>query len=266
MKKSTETIISLAVMAALSVGNIAFVQSGLWQIGKGTMMDLSSLDAASYQVESVAQTGDGYVVTAFAQGFQSDVKVEVTFDAEGKVIQDISIVSQAETDGLGTRVTETDFTDQFKGIGAPVGLNGKEVAIASPTGSSGTGVEDSAESAEAVKTGKSDPEEWNSGDQSPEAVAVRALYSSDLLSSAWNDMPLTTATADLSPEEQAERRLAQAGLTASETGTEEAKEAAAVNETAAASVDAVSGATISSKAVVTAINNSYYFLAESGIR
>ncbi|MFR4438573.1 MAG: FMN-binding protein [Hungatella sp.] len=32
------------------------------------------------------------------------------------------------------------------------------------------------------------------------------------------------------------------------------------------SVDAVSGATISSKAVVTAINNSYYFLAESGIR
>ncbi|MFR4438574.1 MAG: hypothetical protein ACLT46_01385 [Hungatella sp.] len=46
---------------------------------------------------------------------------------------------------------------------------------------------------------------------------MRALYSSDLLSSAWGIMPLTAATA-IFPRRNGQREDWQAGLTASETG------------------------------------------------
>lgn len=297
MEKKTKNskVLPVLIMGALSIGNIGFVQSGIWSFASGTVLDISSWNASAYQVESVRQSKEGsYIVTSKAAGFQSDVEVAVTFDESGEMIEQIEIISQAETDGIGTKVLEESFTSQFQGVAAPIGLKGKTLAIASPeTGEIwGNGVaEEATVIAEETKE-LSNPEEWNADDQSPEAVAVRnlygaglltssiekrpletaladatpeerakeALYDADLLASSKGGQPLTDPLADYSPEDKAVANLSEAGLTAAVVSADQLALAAiggSLNE-----VDAVTGATVSSTAVVQAIDQAYFFMQE----
>ena len=303
MRKSTINQIGAAViMGIISVGNIVFVHSGIWNAAAGAAVDISGMDAGTYQVSAVSRLKDGgYAVTGTAAGYQSDIEVHITFDAAGTVVQKIEVLAQAETDGLGANITGAGFSEQFNGQPAPFGLNGKNTAILMP----GTGAVLGAGPAGAASTGagtgtepradrRSNPERWNSEDQSPEAVAVRNLYQAGLLSSSVEQQPLTTAVADRSPEEQAAHRLYQAGLTTAagqsgsvtDPGSPEAKaerklaEAgltvmagdgdltdppALASQAASADlyeIDAVSGATISSAAVVQIIDNAYFFMQD----
>ena len=59
----------------------------------------------------------GIVFKATAKGYSSTIETLVGASREGKIIA-IKVISQNETPGLGTRVTETTFTDQFinKGV------------------------------------------------------------------------------------------------------------------------------------------------------
>ncbi|GAB6138401.1 RnfABCDGE type electron transport complex subunit G [Halanaerobaculum tunisiense] len=57
----------------------------------------------------------GYAVENSGQGFQSKLKLMIGLDLEQSKIIKINILSQAETPGLGARITEPDFKSQFKG-------------------------------------------------------------------------------------------------------------------------------------------------------
>ncbi|MDO5407107.1 MAG: FMN-binding protein [Eubacteriales bacterium] len=266
--KKKETLVSLAVMCALSAANIAFVESGIWKVGEGKAVDISGMDAASYGVTSLNQTKEGYRVHASAAGFQSDVEVAVTFDSEGKVIQALEIASQAETDGIGSNVTSPEFTGQFAGVQAPVSFKGKDLAVVSPgTGAAyGAVTEGASEEEEAVQegTGLSDPAAWNPQDQSVESNTVRKLYASGLTLSAMEETELVTPVADLPAEEQSLVRMERAGLLASSAKEEAQGETGAEGTSAGITteLDAVSGATISSSAAAVAVNNAYFFLQE----
>lgn len=329
MKNSTQTLIAVVVMGALSVGNIAFVESGIWQTGKAEEISILSMDAGAYQVEALQLQKDGrYTVTGSAAGFQSDVKLSVTFDVTGNSIEDVKVLSQAETMGLGTKITDADFTDRFSGIQAPVGLSGKEIAVGSPTAKAdGESTVKDSHIKGAPANVRRDPATWNIGDQTAEAQSARALYNAGLLSTAvesremktaYKDMPakekamaslyrsglsasavkkqpMAKVAANLSAKEQTVQKLYQAGLLASAAAGEEyepvaadlSAEGQAINrldqagllvkheqqnsveaedaeKTSAAisEIDAVSGATVSSTAAVTAVNNCYYFLRE----
>lgn len=48
------------------------------------------------------------------KGYSSVIETMVAMDKDGKILQ-IKIISQNETPGLGSRVTESFFTDEFKG-------------------------------------------------------------------------------------------------------------------------------------------------------
>ena len=50
-----------------------------------------------------------------AKGYHEFIEVMVGFGADGEVIG-ISIMTHTETPGLGARIVEPEFTDQFKGI------------------------------------------------------------------------------------------------------------------------------------------------------
>lgn len=69
----------------------------------------------------------GYVVQLTVAGCQGPIEIQAGFDMEGK-IQSISCGGQkfAETSGLGARVKESKFRDQFAGLFVPVAL-GEEI-------------------------------------------------------------------------------------------------------------------------------------------
>lgn len=57
----------------------------------------------------------GYAFLAIGKGYGGDINILVGLEDE-TTVKAIKIVSQEETPGLGTRITEPFFTDQFVGI------------------------------------------------------------------------------------------------------------------------------------------------------
>ena len=56
----------------------------------------------------------GYAVYGFGKGYQSIIRVAVGLNPDFS-IRGIKILDQAETEGLGTRILEDDFIQQFSG-------------------------------------------------------------------------------------------------------------------------------------------------------
>ncbi len=57
----------------------------------------------------------GYAFIAIGKGYGGEINTIVGIDKDYK-IKEISVVSNTETPGLGTRILETFFTDQFKDL------------------------------------------------------------------------------------------------------------------------------------------------------
>ena len=275
-----------AATVAMAVGLIA-VQHARTTVA-GTLLPVSEADAAAYGISAVYQLDDGsYRVEGTQKGFQSDVQAAVTLDAEGNVSA-VEILSQAETDNLGGQCVNPEFTSQYQGA-APFTLAGKSYTVTDPaTGAAYASAGAVAEDTTAAE--EFDPTQWNVSDTSPEAEATRRMYAAGLTLSALNGQPLSDELAppldssaeavarrrlyaaelsksaldgepmaipfaDLSAEEQSKARLAQADLT-----TEQAQTGAVSADLT--EVDALSGATITSTAVTTIVNNSYFYVTE----
>lgn len=291
-KKRYDQVIAAGVMCVLSLGTIFTAETVKKQAAaafSGTVADISGLNGDKYQVKELHTLADGsYVVYGTAKGFAGDIETAVVFDQTGEHILNLTVTSQGETAGIGTKVTEDGFLSQFQNIAAPVKVADLEV-LSPVAGAAGTAAE-----GEAVNLADEnyDPAQWNPEDTSPEAKTMRTLYEAGLLKSSFEgekmetpvaDLPpegktmnalykaglltssiegekLTKPFSDLSPEEQATLKLEEAGLA---QGKKEEPAGEPVN---AIDVDAVSGATISSKAVAATINNGYFFLKEEVLK
>ena len=252
----------------------------------GTALPLADADAATYGVSAVYQLDDTtYYVVGSKQGFQSEVQAGVTLDRDGNVL-DVKILAQAETDSLGAQCENPEFTAQYQGA-APFTLAGKSYTVTDPVTGAAYAAAGAAEEQPAA-AGDFDPAQWRAFDTSPEAEATRKMYAAGLTLSALNGEPLDDELAppldssaeavarrklyaamlsksaldgepmaipfaDLSAEEQSKARLEQASLTT--TGNASGAVSADLTE-----VDALSGATITSSAVTTIVNNSYFYV------
>ncbi len=93
-------------------------------------LPLTVNEQETYHVESAAQAQDaagevtGYIVITVARGYKSDIRVQSTFTADGRMLAGIRVLSQNETEYLGTRVESGDFTSLFAGRLAPMKLWG----------------------------------------------------------------------------------------------------------------------------------------------
>lgn len=93
-------------------------------------ISLTAQEKEIYRVESAAQAEDtagqvtGYVIVTTARGYKSDIRVQSTFAADGETLAGIRVLSQDETEYLGTRVESVDFTSLFAGRLAPMKLWG----------------------------------------------------------------------------------------------------------------------------------------------
>ena len=253
----------------------------------GTALPLADADAATYGVSAVYQLDDTtYYVVGSKQGFQSEVQAGVTLDRDGNVL-DVKILAQAETDSLGAQCVNPEFTAQYQGA-APFTLAGKSYTVTDPaTGAAyaAAGASDASAAAQDF-----DPAQWNVSDTSPEAEATRRMYAAGLTLSALNGQPLDDELPpplDSSAEAVARRKLYAAGLSKSAQDGEaqalpyadwsaekqsayrlaEAGLTAGLSDSGAVSadlteVDALSGATITSAAVTTVVNDSYFYVTE----
>ncbi len=108
---------------------------------------------AAYGVLSAAAALDGngtvtgYVLITAKTGYKSTIRVQSTFTADGKRLAAIRVLSQNETEYLGTRVASESFTAGFAGRRLPVKL-WPSAALASPV----DGLSGSTVSAQAVVT------------------------------------------------------------------------------------------------------------------
>ena len=271
-----------AATVAMAIGLIA-MQHARTTVA-GTLLPVSEADAAAYGISTVYQLDNGsYRVEGSQKGFQSDVQAAVTLDAEGNVSA-VEILSQAETDSLGGQCVNPEFTSQYQGA-APFTLAGKSYTVTDPLTGAAYAAAGAAEEQPAA-AGDFDPAQWRTYDTSPEAEATRKMYAAGLTLSALNGEPLDDELAppldssaeavarrklyaamlsksaldgepipfaDLSAEEQSKVRLEQASLTT--TGNASGAVSADLTE-----VDALSGATITSSAVTTIVNNSYFYV------
>lgn len=71
------------------------------------------------EIYIIYQDGEkaGYAFMASGSGYSGNIDIMVGLDS-GFGIKGLSILSQTETPGLGSRITESLFTDQFKGLSA----------------------------------------------------------------------------------------------------------------------------------------------------
>ena len=77
-------------------------------------------------IESVTAGNDGsYVFVAYADGFVGKIRVEVCIGADGKIVYTKTLSSSETPDYGGTILGDSDFRDQFTGIGQD-GVDGVE--------------------------------------------------------------------------------------------------------------------------------------------
>ena len=64
-----------------------------------------------------ADNGSGYVITAASRGYNGDVPAAAAFSGEGTILR-VIMMENSETPGMGQKVTESSFEDQFTGLKA----------------------------------------------------------------------------------------------------------------------------------------------------
>ena len=80
----------------------------------------------------MADNGEGYVITLTGAGYGGNVTIIVGIGSDG-LISGTSVLSQSETAGLGTRITNEDFQSQF--LGKDSSLDGVDVISGSTVSS-----------------------------------------------------------------------------------------------------------------------------------
>ena len=136
--KNVRGILALAVVTALSFGVIygshtfseKFAAENTQTAQEGQSEVLEELDTEGFDgIEKAVKTSDGYLVTVRTKGYGGDIVMDVAFDAEGKTVTKVTVKEQTETEGVGSKITETEFLSQFEGVEAPVYLPGMNVPM-----------------------------------------------------------------------------------------------------------------------------------------
>lgn len=129
MNKNVRGLIALAVVTALSFGVIAGSRALSKDAGvsaeNGNTQVLEELDVADVEnIERAAKTSDGFEVEVKEKGYGGDIHMKVKFDESKNTVMGLEIISQTETEGVGSKITEDSFLQQFQNMTAPVYVPG----------------------------------------------------------------------------------------------------------------------------------------------
>ena len=251
-KKAPLEVADIDVIAGATISSTAVVNAlnGAYNASKGIVVETP-------QAQLPEKPEGGAVYSASAQGFGGPVAVEASFDEEGKITY-ISIGDSqfAETPGLGARALEDDFQAQFIGKQMPLSLSDID-ALTGATITS-TAVVDALNQAYDISQGRgaepaSAPEAQASEKPAVTFGADAFGFESDVyVEAAFEDGRITWISIG-------DKRFAETpGLGAK--ALEEEFQAQFIGKAvplALEDIDAISGATFTSTAVVEAINKAY---------
>ncbi len=141
-RRGPSRLLSALVMGAVSVGLVLL--SGWWytaarqpyltthdvaiSVEGAADLPATEADMTTYGILSAARALDeagqptGYVIIAQRTGYKSAIRVQCTFAGDGSTLAGIRILSQDETEYLGSRITADSFTSGFAGRRLPVKL------------------------------------------------------------------------------------------------------------------------------------------------
>ena len=139
--KTVKGIIALAVVTALSFAVIIGSNQLSKNMTAGTQGETAEVTeeldvSGTEQIDNAAKTENGYVVTVREKGYGGDIVMNVSFDETASSVTKLEIVEQNETEGLGSKITDEAFLEQFNEISAPVTLPGTDAGDSSAENSS----------------------------------------------------------------------------------------------------------------------------------
>jgi Na+-translocating ferredoxin:NAD+ oxidoreductase subunit G len=134
VKKAVHMILTLSLIGMLSGTVLALISS--WAFPLIAQRELEAKEAAIFQVQpegssysqvsvagmEVYQVYDaggqplGFAVVSGANGFQSFIRVMIGLSQDLNSVTAIEILDHNETPGLGTKIREVEFMDQFDGL------------------------------------------------------------------------------------------------------------------------------------------------------
>jgi len=117
-------IVTVSVVLLIALNNVTstIVEGRQGEEIKRTLENIFP-EMSEYEIEdevyTIYQDGEkaGYAFMANGSGYGGDIDILVGLENDFS-IKDISILAQTETPGLGSRISEKSFTDQFKGLSA----------------------------------------------------------------------------------------------------------------------------------------------------
>jgi Na+-translocating ferredoxin:NAD+ oxidoreductase subunit G len=134
VKQAAHMILTLSLIGMLSGGILAFVSN--WASPLIAQRELEAKEAAIFQVQPEAASYEqvaveemevyqvfdtsgepvGYAMVTGGNGFQSFIKMMIGLSQDLNTITAIEILSHNETPGLGTKITEPEYKDQYLGL------------------------------------------------------------------------------------------------------------------------------------------------------
>ncbi len=205
-------------------------------------------------VEQMTLVGD--IHEGSAKGFASDVRVQLTKDASGAITA-LAIESSGETSGFGTRcMEEPDFAGQFVGKTAPFAIGENIDALSGATVTSTAVVAAVNAAVEAPANPDAVPFGAEAEEEAVEAVAtltgdVKTATAKGFQSDVTVQLTVDASGAIAELIVDSSKETAGFGTRCAE---DEAFLAQFIGKTAPVEVDVLAGATVTSKAVIEAVN------------
>lgn len=248
------------------------------------------------QGEYIASENGGagsYRILAEAQGYGGPIFMEVLFDGMGSRVKGVSVLEHTETEGVGSKITETDFLAQFNDCKAPVTLPEQETplpeeAVLQDGSYQAAGTEYDGYTDQLTMTVEQNHITgivWDSLDQggnSKRILADRGEYVMTETGLTWSEQADALAAAVIEKQSMEFLKVNEQGKTDAVAGVSISiggfvslvqdcmQQAAGIDQEALAGnavsqetvIDAVTGATISSKAVTEAVNRAYQYVQD----
>ena len=122
-KKEIKGILALAAVTALSFAVIAGSRALSLNMSGGGREEADVLEtydvSGEEHVEKAVRTAEGYEVTVREAGYVSDIVLLVSFKTDASTVAGVQVLEQNETESLGSRIAEPEFLDQFRSASAP---------------------------------------------------------------------------------------------------------------------------------------------------
>ncbi len=271
--------------------------SGMLDAERFVALDTGSGTAVreAYRAEDTDGRILGYAVTASVKGYGGPLEAHVALSSDGSRFLGLRIGSHQETEGYGSRVTEESFYRQFDSLAAPASVNG--YTGIDEAGQTAARLKDGSYRAEeetydngyryfvelTVAEGRISAVNWDAlkegGDLTKKQESQNGTYVMTPDGPRWHEQAAAMEEALIASQDPAKlvydqetgKTDAYAGVSVDVSAFVELSVSALQQAGADAgtmggtgAVDAVSGATVSSKAVVKAANEAYRFVQSLG--